>query len=129
MVIWTVWKAKVSKMKAVFFFDKFFMRLKGKRAVFCQILPGAPLEAQICHLGPRMGHFEAKIGHFEAKTDHFEIKTGHFEAKTDHFKAKTDHFEAKTGHFEVKTDDFEITLGGLPQTHIRGGNFRACPKP
>ena len=44
------------------------------KAVFLQILPGAPLEAQICHLGPRMGHFEAKIGHFEAKNDRFEAK-------------------------------------------------------
>ena len=50
------------------------MRIKGKRAVSRQILPGAPLEAQICHLGPRMGHFEAKIGHFEAKSDRFEAK-------------------------------------------------------
>ena len=110
-------------------FDEFFIRLKGKRAVLRQILPGAPLEAQICHLEPRMGHFEAKIGRSEAKTDHFEVKTGQFEAKTDHFQAKADYFEAKTDYFEAKTDHFEATLGGLPQTHIRGGNFRACPKP
>ena len=57
------------------FFDKFLIRLKGKRAVSRQILPGAPLEAQICHLEPRTGHFEAKIGHFEAKSDRFEAKT------------------------------------------------------
>ena len=50
IVTWTVWKAKFSKMKAVFLFDKFFLRLKGKRAVFRQILPGTPLEAPICHL-------------------------------------------------------------------------------
>ena len=50
------------------------MRLKGKRAVFRQILAGAPLEAQICHLEPGMGHFEAKIGHFEAKSNRFEAK-------------------------------------------------------
>ena len=56
------------------FFDKFFLRLKGKRAVLRQILPGAPLEAQICHVEPRMGHIEAKIGHFEAKSDRFEAK-------------------------------------------------------
>ena len=56
------------------FFDKFFMRLKGKRAVFCQFLPGAALEAQICHLEPRTGHFEAKIGHFKAQSDRFEAK-------------------------------------------------------
>ena len=29
--------------------DEFFMPLKGKRAVFRQILAGDPLEAQICH--------------------------------------------------------------------------------
>ena len=102
------------------FFDKFYMRLEGKRAVFRQILAGAPLEAQICHLEPRTGHFEA---------DHFEAKTGHFEAKTGRFKAKTDQFEGKTGHFEAKTDHFEATLGGLPQRHVRGGNLRACHKP
>ena len=34
------------------FFDEFFMRLKGKRAVFRQILAGDPLEAQICHFEP-----------------------------------------------------------------------------
>ena len=82
MVIWTVWKGKFSKMKAVFFFDKFFMRLKGKRAVFCQFLPGAPLEAQICHLEPRMGHFEAH------KTDHFEPKSTILKPKPTIFKRK-----------------------------------------
>ena len=56
------------------FFDKFFLRLKGKRAVFRQILAGAPLEAQSCHLEPRTGHFEAEFGHFEAKSDRFEAK-------------------------------------------------------
>ena len=47
------------------------MRFKGKRAVFRQILAGAPLEAQIYHLEPRTVHFKAKIGHFEAKSDRF----------------------------------------------------------
>ena len=46
------------------FFDEFFMRLKGKRAVFRQILAGDPLEAKICHFEPANHHFEAKIVHF-----------------------------------------------------------------
>ena len=78
------------------FFDEFFMRLKGKRAVFRQILPGDPLEAQICH-------FELANHQFEAKMLHFEAKMKHFEAKTDHFEPKIAHFEAKIVHFATKT--------------------------
>ena len=40
------------------FSDEFLMRLKGKRAVFRQILAGDPLEAQICHFEPA-NHFVA----------------------------------------------------------------------
>ena len=50
------------------------MRLKGKRAVFRQILPGDPLEAQICHFELANHQFEAKMLHFEAKMKHFEAK-------------------------------------------------------
>ena len=50
-VIWTVLEVKFGKMISVFFL-KFFMRLKGERAVFRQILAGDPLEAQICPLEP-----------------------------------------------------------------------------
>ena len=122
MVIWTVWKAKFSKRKAVFFSMNSLFGLKANGPFSAKSWPGAPLEAaQICHLEPRMGHFETNISHFEYKTDHFEAKIGHFEAKPDHFEvktghfeAKTDHFETKTGHFEAKTDHFEATLGGLP---------------
>ena len=55
------------------------MRLKGKRAVFRQILAGDPLEAQICHFGPANHHFEAKMKQFDAKIKHFEPKMKHFE--------------------------------------------------
>ena len=81
-------EAKLSKTKAVFFFDEFFMRLKGKRAVFRQILAGDPLEAQICHFEPANHHFESKMKHIEAKMMHFEAKMKHFEAKMMHFEAK-----------------------------------------
>ena len=79
------------------------MRLKGKRAVFRQILPGDPLEAQICHFELANHQFEAKMLHFEAKMKHFEAKMKHFEAKTDHFEPKIAHFEAKIVHFATKT--------------------------
>ena len=39
------------------FFDEFLMWLKGKRAVFRQVLAGDPLEAQICHFEPANHHF------------------------------------------------------------------------
>ena len=84
------------------FFDEFFMRLKGKRAVFRQILPGDPLEAQICHFEPANHHFEAKMKHCEAKRTHFEAKMKHFEAKRTHFEAKRTHFEAKRSILKLK---------------------------
>ena len=56
------------------FFDEFFMRLKGKRVVFRQILAGDPLEAQI-------GHFELADHYFAGEMKHFEAKTMHFEAR------------------------------------------------
>ena len=93
--------ARFSKNEAVFFFDEFFMRLKGKRAVFRQILAGDPLEAQICHFEPANHHFEAKMKHFEAKRMHFEARTKHFEAKIAHFEAKIVHFAVENGHFEA----------------------------
>ena len=109
------------------------MRLKGKRAVFRQILAGAPLEAQICHLEPRTGHFEAKIGHFEAKSrsqnghlDGLESQIFQNESRIffDNFfmrlkgkravfrqilagaplEAQICHLEPRTGHFEAKID-------------------------
>ena len=73
MVLWTVLKIKFCKMIAVFF-DKFFMWLKGERAVFRQILAGDPFKAQICHLGLKSGPLEAKMVRFEAKNDRFEAK-------------------------------------------------------
>ena len=63
------------------FFDEFFMRLKGKQAVFRQILAGDPLEAQICHFELANHHFEAQICHFEPKMKHFEAKMKHFDPK------------------------------------------------
>ena len=77
------------------------MRLKGKRAVFRQILPGDPLEAQICHFELANHQFEAKMLHFEAKMKHFEAKTDHFEPKIAHFEAKIVGFATKNGRSEA----------------------------
>ena len=60
------------------FFDEFFMRLKGKRAVFRQILAGDPLEAQICHFEVANHHFEGTMKHFGTKMMHFAAKMMHF---------------------------------------------------
>ena len=84
------------------FFDEFFIRLKGKRAVFHQILAGDPLEAQICNFGLANHHFESKMMHFEAKRMHFEARIMHFETKMMHFEARMKHFEARMKHFEAK---------------------------
>ena len=92
------------------FFDEFFMRLKGKRTVFRQILPGDPLEAQICHFEPANHHFEAKLNHFEAKMKYFEAKMKHFEAKMKHFEAEMQHFEAKMKHFQAERTHFEANM-------------------
>ena len=73
----------------------------GKRAVFCQILPGDPLEAQICHFAPANHQFETKMLHFEAKMKHFEAKTDHFEPKIPQFEPKLVHFGVETSHFEA----------------------------
>ena len=88
------------------FFDEFFIRLKGKRAVFRQILAGDPLEAQICHFEPPNHHFESKMKHFEAKRMHFEARMMYFEAKMMHFEAKMMHFEAKMMHLAAKMMHF-----------------------
>ena len=64
------------------------MRLKGKRAVFRQILAGAPLEAQICHLELRTGHFEAKINHFELKPIILKLKPAVLKLKPTVLKLK-----------------------------------------
>ena len=84
------------------FFNEFFIRLKGKRAVFRQILAGDPLEAQFCHFGLANHHFESKMMHFEAKRMHFEARMMHFETKMMHFEARMKHFEARMKHFEAK---------------------------
>ena len=60
------------------FSDEFFMRLKGKRAVFRQILAGDPLEAQICHFEVANHHFEGTMKHFGTKMMHFAAKMMHF---------------------------------------------------
>ena len=78
------------------FSDEFFIRLKGKRAVFRQILAGDPLEAQICHFELVNHHFEGKMKHFEPKRMHFEARMMHLEAKIGHFEAKMKHFDPKT---------------------------------
>ena len=100
-------EGQIFQNKSRIFFDQFFLRLKGKRAVFRQILARAPWQLKFA-----IWSLERAFGHFEAKTDHFDVKTGHHEAKTDHF-------EAKTGHFEAQTDHFEATLGGWLNTHPR----------
>ena len=52
-------------MKAVFFFDKFFLRLKGKRAVLRQILPGAPLKLKFAIWGPEEAILKPKLAIFK----------------------------------------------------------------
>ena len=97
---WQFWRPKFPKRQP-YFFDEFLIRLKGKRAVFRQILAGDPLEAQICHFEPANHHFEGKMKHFEAKRMHFQARMTHFEAKIAHFEAKIVHFAVESGHFEA----------------------------
>ena len=81
------------------------MRLKGKRAVFRQILPGDPLEAQICHFALANHQFEAKMKHFEAKMRHFEAELKNSEAKMKHFEAEMKHF-GEEGTWNPPKKDF-----------------------
>ena len=82
------------------------MRLKGKRAVFRQILAGDPLEAQICHFEPANHHFEAQRCHFEAKMKRFEATMKHFEAKLKRFDPKP----LKNAGFGPAATHFRITV-------------------
>ena len=125
------------------FFDEFFIRLKGKRAVFRQILAGDPLEAQICHFElvnnhfeckmkhfePKRMHFEARMMHFEAKIGHFEAKMKHFEAKMNYFEAKMNHFEAAKKHFEAKMKHFEAKMKHFDPKPLKNAGFGPLDPP
>ena len=80
------------------------MRLKGKRAVFRQILARALwkfkfviLSLQITNLKFKYAICEAKMKKFEARTMHFEAKMKHFDPKP----LKNAGFGPLAGHFRA----------------------------
>ena len=105
------------------FFDEFFMRLKGKLAVFRQILAGDPLEAQICHFERANHHFEGNMKHFEAKRMHFEARMMHLETKMMHVEAKMMQFEARISHFEPKMKHFDAKMKHFDPKPLKHAGF------